>query len=247
MTSVERVQRIIEAAELDVLVATATDGSKLDMVEGNVRDLQAAVALMDESFEGPFYIEGSRSAMRGKSGRRTADDKPFRWKMAGIAKVNAATAAQVRTETVKVPDVESIRKASDAHADARIAEHERQRAEDEAAELRAKVKDLELQLGVMDAVEDDDDDDDTMEGAPLPWYADEEKTLRMMGAFRDLIGGITGKAAPAVPKTEGVSDDERQLLQAFRKFKAARPEDAEQTKSALLANFGEQQKSDEQQ
>lgn len=237
MTSVERIQAIIASAQIDVLIATATDGSKLDHVHGSVQDLQAAVALMDESFEGPFYLEGYKAADAAKVGRKADHEKPFRWRMAGVAKASQNAPPAVRVETVKTVDAESIRKASEAHADARIAEHERKRAEDEAAELRAELYALRNEIDDPD----DDDDDEGMDGAPLPWYADEEKTLRMMGAFRDLFAGITGKSAPTVPKSADVNDEERELLQAFRRFQAARPEAAATTKASLLEVFGNKQ------
>jgi len=236
MTSVQRIQAIIESCELDVLVATATDGSKLDHVTGSVQDLKAAVALMDESFEGPFFLEGYKSTNANKVGRKADTDKPFRWKMAGVAKAMAQQ-PQTRVETVRTPDLESIRLAAERGADARIAEHGRTAAENEAAELRARVVELEMELGEVDDEEEEEEED----MGSAPWYADEEKTLRMMGAFRDLFASLGAKPAARVPQDAQVSNEERELLEAFRRFKESRPNDAENTKEQLLAAYGQKQ------
>lgn len=241
MTSVSHIQAIIERVQLDVLVAYATDGTKLDQIDGDVRELQAAVELMNESFEGPFYVEAYKSSNASARGRKADTEKPFRWKMAGVSKapLSAAPPAQPITKEVRVPDTESIRTAEEQRANASIAEFKLAQAENDAAELRARVAELEMEL---EEVDEEDEPETGMMAAPQPWWESEEKMMKMMGTLRDLLQGPQ-KPAPAVPKEEGITEEERQLLQAYRKFEQQRPEDAKNTRETLLSNFG----SDEQQ
>lgn len=236
MTSVTHIQAIIERCQLDVLVAYSRDGSKLDQIDGEVRELQAAVELMNESFEGPFTLEGYKSANASTRGRKADTEKPFRWTMAGVSKaaISAPPPATPITKEVRVPDTESIRTAEQQRANASIAEYKLSQAEDEAARLRAQVAELEM------ALEEEDNEEPEEEGmmaAPQPWWENEEKMMKMMGMLRDVINGPP-KPAAQVPKEAGISDSERELLQAYRNFEQARPDDAKQTRETLLANFG---------
>lgn len=233
--TVDRITAIIEAHELDTLTVFAADGAKLDHVHGSTSDLCTVVQLLPDSFQGTVTIEAYQEQQGTTRGRKKDADKPFRWRMQCGATAMAAPAqpAAPTIKEVKVPDVDALQRAADSRADARIAEHGRTAAEQEAAELRARVADLELQL----QEQDDEEDDDEQPMGALPWYADEEKTVNMIGHLRSLFGASAKPAAP-VPPAEGLSDQERQMLQAFRAYETAHPDDAKAIRSNLLNNFG---------
>lgn len=232
--TIDRITAIIEAHELDTLTVFAVDGAKLDHVHGSTSDLCTVVQLLPESFQGVVTVEAYQEQQGTTRGRKKDADKPFRWKVQCGTPAMAAPAAPAAAtiKEVKVPDVEALQRAADSRADARIAEHGRTAAEQEAAELRARVAELELQL--QEAEEDEEEEDETM-GA-LPWYADEEKTVNMIGHLRSLFGA--SKPAAPVPPAEGLSDTEREMLQAFRAYESAHPDDARAIRTNLLNNFG---------
>lgn len=237
MTSIERIADIIKAHDLDVLVVYAADGAKLDYTEGT-DDAVTALMLIPESFDGIVTVEAYKAERGTVRGKKAQADKPFRWKVQGktAAPMAAPVAAPAQVvKEVSVPDVKSMNDAAQSRADAQIAEHRRETAEAEAAELRGRIAALEAEL---DEVGDDDDDDEPEAMGAPSWIHDKETVLQMIGAVKDLFR--PNVPAPPVAKEQGVTDTERQLLQAFRRFSASMPEQAKQTTETLLTNFGEQ-------
>lgn len=225
-----RVKQIIVDQELDTLIAYSMDRArKLDMSQGSPEDLCAVVDLMEQSLPGPYILEGAQTENKTRSGRKSAETKPFVWHMNGVQeRPQAMQAAPLAPATVTVPDVESIRRAADAEAQRRIAEHEAQR-------LR---EDLE-RLNEADADEDDAEEDAEDEAdMPQPWYMNGEETIRVARELRGMFADLfTRRDAPAPPATSDLSEEERKLIQAARNFKATMPEGFEEMKGKLFDNF----------
>lgn len=236
MTSIERIQTIVGQHDLDVLIVYASDGSKLDYVEGSPDDVCTALALIPESFDGIVTAEAYKAQKGTVRGKKADADKPFRWKIQGrtTPPTQAAPMAAPVVKEITVPDIASLKGAAESRADARIAEHQMQAALNEAAELRGRLAVLEAETEDAEVVEDDEDDE-PMGIPPTAWFFQEDATMRMMGALKDLFR----PSASAVPATSGITDDERKMLTAFRKFKAARPDDAKSTEETLFQHFGE--------
>ena len=240
MTNPERVKQIIRSQELDTLVASSSDGArKLDMVTGTAQDLEAAVDLMEQSFPGPYKLEGYRSGPATSRGRKTDADRPFVWIMAGIqARPQNGAPAPPPAPVVKevpVPDKEAIQTAAEARADARIAEAEVMRLEAELAAMRGQVAALENELDELDA---DTEADGQAMAAQRPWWEDGQEVDRKMDRLQGIIGRIFGKAAQPVLPAAGVTDEERELLELTRKWRAAAPDQFQEVTGQLKQAFG---------
>jgi len=234
-TSPDRVKQIIADQELDCLVAYSADGTrKLDMVAGNVSDLQTAVDLMECSLPGPYKLEGYREKAGTARGRKTDQGKPFVWIMRGVqdrpAQPAAAPVATVRE--VAVPDKEALKQAAEARADARIAEMRATILEEELARLR---EDADVEYEEED--EEEDEEEENMVG-PRPFWEDEEKLMRVADHVTGSLAKLLGRGAPEVPKTAGITDEERELLSMARKWKEVQPEQYSGMVDQLKNAFG---------
>lgn len=240
MTNPERVKQIIRSQDLDTLVASSSDGArKLDMVTGTAHDLEAAVDLMEQSFPGPYKLEGYRSGPATSRGRKTDADRPFVWIMAGIQArpQNGAASAPPPAPVVKevpVPDKEAIQTAAEARADARIAEAEVMRLEAELAAMRGQLAALESELEDM---EEEDDDAQAM-AAPRPWWENGEEVDRKLDKIQGLLGKMSGKDAPPVLPAAGMTEEERELLHLARRWRATAPEQYQELTGQLKQAFG---------
>lgn len=242
---VDRIKSVITSQELDTLVAYSADGTrKLDMVNGTADDLHAAVELMEQSFPHQYKLEGYREAKAGQPGRRKDADKPFVWIMPGC-RPNAAPVAEqmgapvVREVKVPVPDVEAIRQAATAEAKAAISEYKEQQLREQLDTLRA---DLNAEPEVIE--EGDEEDEDEPIGSA--WYHDADKTVETVERLAGIVKGLLmptlkGPAPAPVATTEGVSEDERVLLEQIRKFKANEPDTFMDLRSQLSNLYGSEQ------
>lgn len=233
--AIDRICRIIEEQELEVLTVTAADGSKLDHVSGTPEDLCAVVQLIPDSFDGIVVVEAYRERTGSARGRKADVDKPFKWRVQGRTNTPATPVPIERA------DIGSVKEAANYRADARIADHLREQVEAENAELRGRVAMLEQ--CIQDHHQEEEDEEEPGERSPMgspPWWHDEDRLLRVMGYAKDLL--TPKPQLPTPPAAEGVTTKELELLAAFRAWSTAHPDDAAKTTNALLATFGNGQK-----
>ena len=245
--TIDRILTIVREHELDVVTVFSADGAKLDHVGGSTEDVCTAIQLVPESFDGTITIEAYQEQKGTVRGRKKDVDKPFRWKVQGRASAPIAAPIQSapQTKEVKVPDLDSIREAANSKAEARIAEHGRTHAEQEAAELRGRLAIVEQERDeLLESLEEEEDEPEAMGAAP--WYADEEKTVRMLSYIRALFGLRDKPATPPVLAAEGITEDERAMVEAFRTYAAAHPSDAKEVQDNLITNFGTKRTDNEQ-
>jgi len=238
MTAPDLVKRIVVDQDLDTLAAFSADGTrKLDYVQGTPDKLSDAIDLMEVSIPGPYRLQGSRSQQAGKIGRRADGDKPFEWTMRGALNAAPVLAAPAqRAELIRVPSEEAIKQAAEARADARIAEYKQQAIAEELEKLRTEISNGDEILDL------EDDDDDAEDGEPMgeaPWYHDAEKTVTVAKEITGLLRDLLAKPAAPLASQPGLTEEERTLLQAARKYKANDPEGAAAVFGQLIANFPE--------
>jgi hypothetical protein len=240
----DHIATIIVSQELDTIVATTLDGkSKLDYFQGTPEDVAAYLVLANESLPGPFVVEAFVTDKAKVRGVKSVTTTPFRWTLPGIQAEQRrvdpmANAPRVeRVETVTVPDVESIRQAAKAEANATIAQHDAERLKAEVEALREAVESDD---------DDDTDDDDEQPLAAPPWWADGEQVVTVAERIMGMVRPLLVKDAPRVPQAESITDDERRLLEAARRMKATAPDVAKDVFDQLLNNFGDNGTSDKE-
>lgn len=232
MTSSDRVKQIIADQELDCLVAYSADGvRKLDMVTGTTSDLQVSVDLMECSLPGPYKLEGYREKSGTSRGRKTDQDKPFVWIMRGVQATPAQPAPAAAVREVAVPDVQAIRDAAEARAEARIAEVRMEILKEELARA------LEQPVEIEEEEEEEDEEEEGMIG-PRPFWEDEEKLIKVADHVTNSLAKLFARNAPDVPQTQGITEEERELLSMARKWKEVQPDQFKGMVDQLKNAFG---------
>jgi len=240
----DHIARIIVDQALDTIVATSIDGrNKLDYFHGSPQDVAAYVALANESLPGPFVLEAYLEDKAKVRGVKSVTTQPFRWIMPGLQSVKEQPMAQQRANVdhlaIKIPDVESIRDASRAETRAALAEYQ-------VGVLREQLEQLQADLEDVEDVEDVEDDEPMAAPAPA-WYHDGQQTIAVAERIMGLLRPILVKPAPVAPAApvpmaeQGLTNDERELLEAMRAFRAADPDMAATVTDQLLTNYGKPQ------
>lgn len=237
MNQISRIHDIIRSNELDTLVVFSASKEKIDQVtDSNPDELCTAVSLINESFPGPIRVEGSKCIPTGKRGpgRPLISDKPFVWILPGIQKTEPVRvmAAPV-SETVTVPDMDSIRMAEKYRAECLIKQAIIEQLEQERESLLTELDELnseaeQIQQNMAAPIK------------PPPFWESEEGIMRVMNSAVELFGKIKGatatKNAAPVKESEGLTEKEKQLVNGFRNFSASDPVSAEKA-SEFLMNF----------
>lgn len=229
--NLEHVARIVREQELDALLATTVDGrNKLDYFTGTPDECALYVSMMNDALPGPFLLEGTKVEAATTRGRKSTVQTPFRWIMKGQQERPQERMAQPAPATVTVPDADAIRRAADADARAQVAEYT-------AEQLRLQVEELQALVDELSEPEPEDQDEPQAMAGPA-WYQDGEQVVAVADRLVGMFGKLLKKPAPAVQPAQDISEDERKLLEAARRFKATAPDQAEQVFGQLLENFG---------
>lgn len=245
LTTIDQARAVVTRMGLTRFHAYDSAGNTLEHAEtetaGELCDL------LDElvrNNSGTMRVEAWQAAPVRKVGQRKADMpkanvERLAWHIRGMLGAPVVTGgAPVRTEAAApatgILDVETAVKVA-----------------------RMEWENARLQQALDDALADDDDEPDEPEQAATAppvaglWGMTPQQTHELLLPIsKAIVPLLTSKLIPqpiggtgapvATPTPSGVSAEEMEMLQAFRRFQATMPEEAKGTREQLLNTFGQQ-------
>jgi len=251
-TTAEFVCNVIESQGVTSLeVEDLKTGELSDFREGSTRELCAHVDFLEANMGQPYRLRAYRDGTKGKPGKPTKETKPFVWTMLGTARGAAPVNGgqqPAREPAPRGPSVDSdlILRCAKAETEVEYLRRENERLQSEVDDLNAEADEVAAQ---------------PIQAAPpppQPWWETTEgidraatiaERVGLTDLFKSVTGGmLKGKPAPkpqqpppasAIPPTADLTDDERDLLQATRVWRADNPGEAEMAFQHIRAKYGE--------
>jgi len=236
--NLERILEVVDRLALTRMIAFDGEGHTVDSAEVDSKvQLCEVITALVQNTSGTLRIEAWQAPHPRQPGQRKADApkvERLSWHVRGLLGSAAQPAAPQPIAGPGAPAPVVAAPSLSADDAVRLA-----RAEWDAQQLRQRIADLEA---ATDDQDDDQDDDSNTAGPDLsrPLFGmSGDQTFNVLSGLREILAPLV-RPGPAQPigAPPPVTDAERRLMDAFKRFAAAQPAEAQSVVDQLLSNFG---------
>jgi TolA-binding protein len=248
------VKSTIRTQDVDTLSAEDVNtGDRVGFCSGSKDELCAHIDELEASMLVPYRVRVWSSKVDRKRGNKPVQDKPFVWVLNGLAGYNATSrgtalvnGAPVAPAVAASPvPVELAERAAREGARAEYLEKQLDALRSEIAELREALDESETEADQLSEA--------VTAPAPVRWWETEAGAKAILETVKPLSEAAAAWIRPKIPANPqrvaaadpgpaepvvGISDHERELIAAWRRFTEAHPDAATEYRATLVNNYG---------